>query len=54
MASEVVRDALRNLEEHKSKLDVIRAHLRDGELQAERGEFVTQSLDEMLTEFKNG
>ena len=53
-ASEVVRDALRNLEEHKSKLDALRAHLQEGELQAERGEFVTQSLDEMLTEFKNG
>ncbi len=53
-ASEVVRDALRNLEEHKSKLDALRTHLRVGELQAERGEFVTQSLDEMLTEFKNG
>jgi len=53
-ASEVVRDALRNLEEHKSKLDALRTHLREGELQAERGEFVTQSLDEMLTEFKNG
>jgi len=53
-ASEVVRDALRNLEEHKSKLDALRAHLQEGESQAERGEFVTQSLDEMLTEFKNG
>ena len=53
-ASEVVRDALRNLEEHKSKLDALRAHLQEGELQAERGEFVNQSLDEMLTEFMNG
>lgn len=53
-ASEVVRDALRNLEEHKSKLDALRSHLQEGELQAERGEFVNQSLDEMLTEFKNG
>ncbi len=53
-ASEVVRDALRNLEEHKSKLDALRAHLQEGELQAERGEFVNQPLDEMLTEFKNG
>ena len=53
-ASEVVRDALRNLEEHKSKLDALRAHLQEGEFQADRGEFVNQSLDEMLTEFKNG
>ncbi len=53
-ASEVVRDALRNLEEHKSKLDALRAHLQEGDKQAERGEFVNQPLDEMLTEFKNG
>jgi len=53
-ASEVVRDALRNLEGYKSKLDALRIHLREGELQAERGEFVTQSLDDILTEFKNG
>ncbi len=29
-ASEVVRDALRTLEERKTKLDVLRAHLDEG------------------------
>lgn len=51
-ASEVVRDALRVLEERKSKLEALRAHLAEGVEQAGRGEFVTQSLDEMLNEFK--
>lgn len=51
-ASEVVRDALRNLEERKARLEVLRAHLAEGERQARRGEFSTQSLDEMLAEFK--
>lgn len=51
-ASEVVRDALRTLEEKKSKLSALRAHLREGEEQAERGEFVTKSAEEMLEGFK--
>lgn len=51
-ASEVVRDALRSLEERKAKLDALRAHLAEGVEQAERREYVTQPLDEMLTEFK--
>jgi antitoxin ParD1/3/4 len=38
-ASEVVRDALRSLEERKVKLDALRAHLSEGALQASRGEF---------------
>ena len=53
-ASEVVRDALRNLEERKSKLNALRTHLSEGEGQALREEFITDSLDEMLTEFKAG
>ncbi len=36
-ASEVVRDALRKMEEHKSKLEALRIHLREGAAQAERG-----------------
>ncbi|PCI85564.1 MAG: type II toxin-antitoxin system ParD family antitoxin [Hyphomicrobiales bacterium] len=52
-ASEVIRDALRNLEEHKSKLSALRTHLRAGAQQAENQEFVTDSLDDMLTEFKS-
>ena len=51
-ASEVVRDALRNLEERKSKLNALRVHLAEGASQAAAGEFIDQSLDEMLSEFK--
>ena len=36
-ASEVVRDALRCMEERKSKLDALRAHLSDGARQASNG-----------------
>jgi antitoxin ParD1/3/4 len=39
-ASEVVRDALRELEERKNKLAALRAHLAEGAAQASRGEFV--------------
>lgn len=39
-ASEVVRDALRELEERKQKLDALRLHLREGAKQAANGEFV--------------
>jgi antitoxin ParD1/3/4 len=39
-ASEVVRDALRTLEERKYKLEALRAHLAQGSMQAARGEFV--------------
>ena len=51
-ASEVVRDALRTLEERKTKLAALRIHLAEGAAQAERGEFVTLSLDEMLRKFR--
>ncbi len=51
-ASEVVRDALRTLEERKSKLAALRSHLAEGAAQAERREYVTESLDEMLREFR--
>jgi len=50
-ASEVVRDALRSLEEHKTKLDALRAHLAEGEAQAARGEFVEgYSLSRLITD----
>jgi antitoxin ParD1/3/4 len=39
-ASEVVRDALRHMEEHESKLAALRAHLAEGETQTMSGEFV--------------
>jgi antitoxin ParD1/3/4 len=39
-ASEVVRAALRELEDKSKRLDALRAHLREGADQAVRGEFV--------------
>lgn len=48
-ASEVVRDALRTLEERKSKLDVLRAHLAQGAEQAKAGDFVEDfSMDTLI------
>ena len=50
-ASEVVRDALRHMEEHSSKLAALRAHLAEGEAQAMKGEFVKDfSMESLLTE----
>lgn len=50
-ASEVVRDALRTLEERKSKLDALRAHLAQGAAQAARDEFVEDySIDKVISE----
>ena len=50
-ASEVVRDALRKMEEHKSKLETLRIHLREGAAQAERGEFVKNySIENVIGE----
>ena len=39
-ASEVVRDALRELEDRKHKLAALRVHLAEGAAQSSRGEFV--------------
>ncbi len=39
-ASEVVRDALRGMEERKSKLAALRGHLSEGAAQARNGEYV--------------
>jgi antitoxin ParD1/3/4 len=50
-ASEVVRDALRSLEERKSKLEALRAHLREGAAQARRGEFVEDySIEKVISD----
>jgi len=47
----VVRDALRVLEERKSKLDALRTHLAQGAAQAARGEFVENySIEKVLSE----
>lgn len=50
-ASEVVRDALRHMEEHKSKLDALRRHLAEGEIQAMSGDFVKDfSMGKLIAE----
>ena len=48
-ASEVVRDALRAMEERKSKLDALRSHLAQGAEQARHGQFVEDfSMDSLI------
>ena len=48
-ASEVVRDALRTLEDKKTRLDALRAHLAEGADQAGRGDFVPDySIDSVI------
>jgi len=49
-ASEVVRDALRGLEEYSGKLEALRAHLDEGRQQALRGEFAKDFSIEKLIE----
>ncbi|MBT5485444.1 MAG: type II toxin-antitoxin system ParD family antitoxin [Gammaproteobacteria bacterium] len=50
-ASEVVRDALRTLEERKCKLDVLRTHLAEGAQQAKAGDVVDNfSMDGLINE----
>ena len=50
-ASEVVRDALRVLEEKKTRLEALRAHLGQGAEQAARGEFVEDySIENVISE----
>lgn len=39
-ASEVVRTALRFLEERESKMEILKAYLAEGQEQAKQGEFV--------------
>ncbi len=48
-ASEVVRDALRAMEERKGKLEALRSHLAEGAAQASNGEFVDDfSMDSLI------
>ncbi len=50
-ASEVVRDALRHMEDYNKRLAALRVHLAEGEAQALRGDFVDNySLDQLLSE----
>ncbi len=53
-ASEVVRDALRSMEERKSKLEALRNHLAQGEKQAIADEFVDDfSMDSLIDDLDN-
>ena len=53
-ASEVVRDALRSLEERKEKMAVLRTHLKEGAVQAKKGDFVKDySIEKIITELDN-
>ncbi len=53
-ASEVIREALRNMEERKTRLNALRRHLAEGEEQVERGEFVTDySIYAVIDELNN-
>lgn len=50
-ASEVVRDALRHMEERNDRLRALRLHLDEGEAQANNGEFVKDfSMDRLIEE----
>jgi antitoxin ParD1/3/4 len=50
-ASEVVRDALRAMEERKSKLEALRSHLSEGATQARNGGFVDDfSMDSLISD----
>ncbi len=49
--SEVIRDALRHMEENNSKINVLRKHLAEGETQAQNGEFIENfSMQKLITE----
>ncbi len=50
-ASEVVRDALRDMEERMERLSALRAHIAEGLGQAERGEFADDfSVEAVIAE----
>ena len=53
-ASEVVRDALRTMEERKNKIEALRSHLAQGAKQARAGEFVDDfSMDSLINDLDN-
>ena len=53
-ASEVVRDALRAMEERKSKLHALRTHLAQGAEQAEKNQYVDNfSMDVLIEDLDN-
>ncbi len=50
-ASEVIRQALRQMEEYDSKLEALRIHLAEGEKQASKGEIMNNySIDTIIQE----
>jgi antitoxin ParD1/3/4 len=50
-ASEVMREALRALEERKARLEALRSHLSEGAQQSANGEFVDNySLESLIAE----
>ena len=50
-ASEVVRAALRAMEEHNTMLQALRVHLAQGAAQAENGEYAQDfSMDKLISE----
>ena len=54
-ASEVVRSALRVLEERKTKLEALQAHLTEGAAQAARGEFMQNySVEQLIADADAG
>ena len=53
-ASEAVRDALRTIEERKTKLAALQTHLAQGAKQAQQGDFVENfSMDGLIEELDN-
>jgi antitoxin ParD1/3/4 len=57
-ASEVIRDALRFWEQNEAivqqfKLESLRSRLKDGADQARGGQFVRQSIGELIAELKS-
>ena len=51
-ASEVIRAALRELEDRSNRLKALQNHLAEGVQQARRGEFVEFSADDILKRAK--
>lgn len=53
-ASEVIRDALRFMEERKTKLEALRTHLAQGAEQAKANQFINDfSMDNLIRELDN-
>jgi antitoxin ParD1/3/4 len=53
-ASEVVREALRAMEERKTKLEALRSHLAQGAAQATEGNFIDNfSMDSLISDLDN-